>query len=94
VSIDGVRTSERTVCPYCLARNTRATSVNDEDAGAVPGEGDISICIKCGAVSIFRADPTLRFPTKSEATSWDQETLSALARAQSALRAAHRETGA
>lgn len=33
----------------------------------VPSEGNISVCVECGELSVFNADRTLREPTPEEA---------------------------
>ena len=50
-------------CYKCGSKMDRATGA----FGAVtPKEGDASMCLKCGAVAIFRKDLTLRPPSVTE----------------------------
>jgi hypothetical protein len=42
------------------------TSTSAFDNVSVPGEGDISMCLRCGSLSVFNADRTLRKPTQEE----------------------------
>jgi hypothetical protein len=57
-----------TYCPACGAL-CNAASVADRRGEAHPKEGDVSVCLYCQAVSIFRADLSLREPTEKE---WDE----------------------
>lgn len=52
-------------CPYCHYLSDRATQV-DSDELHIPKGGDVSICIKCAAVSIFVAPGSLRTPAEKE----------------------------
>lgn len=51
-------------CPHCGYRVDAASPAGDKPA--TPKEGDISLCICCRGVSVFRADLTLRLPTGGE----------------------------
>jgi hypothetical protein len=51
-------------CPFCGRGNDRSTSI--EAHLAPPSAGDASICFKCGAVSVYVADLSLRRPTVDE----------------------------
>ncbi len=51
-------------CLGCGAQNNAATETFGEEA--IPSEGDASVCIYCGHISIFNADLTLRNPTDEE----------------------------
>jgi hypothetical protein len=55
-------------CRKCNEPLERARPMED---GTVPGEGDISMCVYCGLISIYNADQTLREPTFEE---WDKIT--------------------
>jgi hypothetical protein len=50
-------------CINCGEVQEAATGINVEDA---PGEGDVSICFKCGHIAIFNANMQLRNPTDAE----------------------------
>ncbi len=39
----------------------------DGQPGPIPEEGNVSMCIECGQLLMFRSDLTLRLPTESEA---------------------------
>lgn len=50
-----------TICGYPLGGTSPVT-----EPGAVPKDGDASICVYCGAVAAFNDDGTLRRPTADE----------------------------
>ena len=50
-------------CPAC---GYQVDAVSEVDGNAVPEKGDISICLNCGAIAIFKDDLTLRKPTGEE----------------------------
>jgi hypothetical protein len=50
-------------CIECGEPNDRAFPAEDHPA---PCENDVSLCIFCGHISIYRADQTLREPTDDE----------------------------
>lgn len=54
------------VCPYCSHELDTVTSapMNPE---ATPQEGDITICIECVNVLVFKENLTVRKPTLAEA---------------------------
>lgn len=53
-----------TVCQKCDHKLNTSAGLT---AGlANPEEGDISICLYCGEISIYRSDLTLRKPTEQE----------------------------
>jgi hypothetical protein len=43
--------AEHIPCPKCGANNNRHRAIDHEDAA--PSNGDVSICLGCGAISIF-----------------------------------------
>lgn len=45
-------------CPNCDYKMDRASPAFEEEA--VPQEGDLSICIKCGQLLVFNTDLTFR----------------------------------
>jgi len=49
------------ICPSCGAPNDGASHPDGK-----PSEGDLSICMYCGHLAIFRADLRLRDPTVAE----------------------------
>jgi hypothetical protein len=51
----------------CLDCDTKLDACTAVEAGTGPGEGDLSVCSKCGALAFFTADLTLRRPTPKEA---------------------------
>jgi len=51
-------------CPSCGEKLDAATSIGERDATAA--EGDFAICAYSHSLLCFRADQTLREPTKSE----------------------------
>ncbi len=53
------------VCPYCQHELDTVTSapMNPE---ATPSEGDITVCIECASVLIFKEDLTVRKPDATE----------------------------
>ena len=61
-------TEVETVCPHCREVHPLATSVKP-GGDHIPNNGDVSICFKCGGVSIFnrKIDGHLRLPTATEA---------------------------
>ena len=52
-------------CPICGYVMDAATMVN---GSAGPKPGDVSICMRCGAVNLFGEDLTIRAPTADEKT--------------------------
>lgn len=64
-----------TKCPNCGKDNPIASNAYGDEGQALPGEGDVSFCIGCGAVSIFAEDAPggARKPTESEQASLDDD---------------------
>lgn len=56
-----------TTCPFCGYRHD-SVSVMNEKKFAMPKDGDVTICIECGHLSIFDLDNDggLRKPTRKE----------------------------
>ena len=55
-----------TVCPWCRAENDRVSNCH-HDQPTTPQNGDVSVCIECGAPSIFDDVPGgLRAPNEAE----------------------------
>jgi hypothetical protein len=52
-------------CPECGYKMDRTTAAFGQEGE--PMEGDISMCLACGAPAIFRNDLTVRAPTEEEA---------------------------
>lgn len=53
-----------THCPHCGHKHDAATNL---EAPRAPGQGDVSICLECGGIAVFDADPLrLRLPTPDE----------------------------
>jgi hypothetical protein len=52
----------------CLACGYKHDAVTEiiHDHGVAPREGDVSVCLNCGATAVFNADMTLRHPTAEE----------------------------
>lgn len=50
-------------CPGCGLPLIGASNMWNSDK---PQPGDVSMCIKCGIISVFTAEMTLRLPTKRE----------------------------
>jgi rubredoxin len=50
----------------CLVCGYRFEAASGMTHDHKPGEGDISICLNCGAALIFNKDLSLRFPTPEE----------------------------
>ena len=55
--------TKKNSCLYCNHKLDGATQVNGNHQ---PKPGDVSICIACGNVSIFKEDMTLRKPSPEE----------------------------
>lgn len=72
-----------TRCENCGHSLNAATDT--EALPSVPAEGDISICIECMAVSVFRADLSLRQITDREWLDLTLEERTAVQRAQDQL---------
>ena len=47
-----------------VAKNALNSGIFVEEA--IPSEGDVTICIYCGHISVFNTDLTLRNPTDEE----------------------------
>lgn len=75
-----------TLCPACSYSLTGAMVAHGDDRG--PVEGDSSICLNCGQVLIYRADLTLRCPTRLEIRKlmFDRPSWAAIEKAQVAIR--------
>ena len=57
-------------CPNCGKRLDGYTPV--DKPGAVPKEGDLSLCLGCRNLLVFRADQTLRKATFKEYTEFER----------------------
>lgn len=66
-------------CDYLI---DSATSVITSDE--LPEEGDISICLRCGALAIFNSDLSIRQPTEEERNSLQDDP--EVVQAQSAIK--------
>ena len=64
MSDDGISRTPLTSCPVCGKPIDGAMMHDLSDS--VPSEGDISICLGCLAVNIYRADQTIRAMTDHE----------------------------
>jgi hypothetical protein len=53
-------------CPTCHRILDMVTSVDSPMEIVIPSEGDMTICIKCGTVCIFKSDGQLRCATTEE----------------------------
>jgi len=51
-------------CPWCGHKLDCATAL---EKGAKPRRGDITLCIQCGKLMVFKKDLTVRKPTSDEA---------------------------
>jgi hypothetical protein len=49
-------------CPTCGDLNDAASN----EHGATPSEGDVSMCVNCGEITMFNADLSQRIPTEEE----------------------------
>ena len=47
------------ICPYCKAKNDGFTAV-DEKLQVPPAKGDISLCISCAELAVYKKDLHLR----------------------------------
>jgi hypothetical protein len=71
------------LCPECHTDNDAATSFEMDDA--IPSDGDVTVCLYCGALAIFTDETTLfRRPTAEE-----RKELLANSDVVSAIRAVH-----
>ena len=75
-------------CPSCGYEVDAASGVFEPTAE--PRPGDVSICLECGAASVFADDLTVRAPTAAESASFGLD----VAQTQLAVRAARRARGA
>ncbi len=75
-----------TLCPSCGYRSDRAISTTPESPPLRPG--DISVCVNCSCLNIFKDDLTLRKATEAEIVSMmeDDETRHILQQAQTFFR--------
>lgn len=53
----------KTYCRTCHYRMDAASSIKPNE---IPDAGSVSLCMKCGELSIFNGDLTLRAPTQQE----------------------------
>lgn len=58
----------KTECPHCGRVNTHHATANPVE----PSPGDLSLCWKCGGISVFTEDG-IRKPTDEEAAEFDQD---------------------
>ena len=59
--------STRTPVNYCRSCNYRMDAASDATLeGSIPKVGDWSVCIRCGELSVFNDDLTVRAPTQRE----------------------------
>jgi hypothetical protein len=54
------------ICSSCGKSNDAVTHLDNKNLR--PCEGDVSVCLSCNHVQIFKSDLTLRDPTSAE---WD-----------------------
>lgn len=73
------------LCPKCGYLMEATTPL---DGGALPKDGDVSICLNCGAILIFTAELKMRAATDQEVAEImrDKQTASMIQRAQSYIR--------
>jgi hypothetical protein len=64
-----------TVCPLCGHRHSHVFGVFVD---AAPTPGDVSLCIRCGAVNVFDDCLALRSPTAAEWRELEQDSLAPL----------------
>jgi hypothetical protein len=59
---------KNTLCPHCHRDNPQASTLKDGDGSVAPVDGNLSICIGCGAISVFDRKwyGGLRKPTAQE----------------------------
>jgi len=50
------------VCPCGYEQNRTSQA----DGDATPGEGDFTVCISCGRITVFNKDMTQREPTEED----------------------------
>jgi hypothetical protein len=58
-------------CPKCGYRMDRTSDPHGGDAR--PSEGDASVCLACGNVSVFNSDLSMRQPTAAEKELFDRD---------------------
>jgi 5-methylcytosine-specific restriction endonuclease McrA len=51
------------VCPHCLSEHELVTGADTDDS---PGSGDLTVCIRCGNVSIYTPTMAMRALAPSE----------------------------
>jgi hypothetical protein len=62
------------ICPVCNMSMDMVAEVSHLD-GEPPKEGDLTICTYCSAVSVFKADQTVRLATSKELESLPESVL-------------------
>jgi len=60
------------MCPVCSSELDRATEAGSVD-GDAPKSGDISVCLYCSSVLIFKDDLGIRLVKQEEIDGWDVE---------------------
>lgn len=60
-----MRTSEVPTC-CCLECGHEFNRASDVVTDNMPAPGDVSVCIECGSIAVFRDDLTLRCITERE----------------------------
>lgn len=74
-------------CPFCGEEVDRATNATGTES---PDEGDATICLKCGRISVFDDCLQLRKPTAAESSILNSDPRVALAQGVCAMwRAEH-----
>lgn len=75
-------------CPACQSEHDAASHPTNETA--VPGPGDLTVCIDCGALLRFGQGLELEAVSPAELRALDAGTRGELVRVQSAIRLLHR----
>ena len=71
---------EKTTCPKCKSALDAATNV--ESPKLQPKAGDVTVCLYCSSILIYKTDFLLRKATKADLRKLNKETLHALLEAQ------------
>lgn len=74
----------RSRCPVCRYEMDAASCL--ENDAAVPGPGDLTICMKCGKILVFADKMELRVPSISKLMNLPKETDAQLTTMQKVIR--------
>lgn len=76
----------KTTCPTCGYVMDRATLLENYNPPEPPEPGDISVCAKCGEITVFEDDLSLRLMDLDDALEMPDNVMQTLIKAQTFIR--------